>query len=330
MKAPARRRCPGPAPRRCARCRPRAPSCPESTPRGPAGPRRRRLGIEAGSAVAHVERDAFVARIEEDTETSSTPECRAAFAIASRAASTSACVRSSSGASPVRTTSTRTPCNSSISAAVDSIASASEPSGGGFAVGVEPRAQLALLATCQTPCVGRILLDQRQRLQHGVVHARGEVGALLGANPCDALRLTLARETPRGRSEHDQQCRSHRAGSKQRRRGPARVVADEDHGSDDDENERGSACAPLLEPERPAAEQHGTDRDEGERARRANWRGRARRARGSPTTRAGSSRPGAAFVLAMRRRVPAAAPTLRCTRRIRLRPRRRGTQTSAG
>ena len=68
---------------------------------------------------------------------SSTPETCAAFAIASRAASTSVPSRSSSGASPPRATSTRTPCSSSISAAAASSAPPSVSPAAG-SVGIEP------------------------------------------------------------------------------------------------------------------------------------------------------------------------------------------------
>jgi hypothetical protein len=122
------------------------------------------------------------------------------------------------------------------------------------AVGIEPRAELALLPACEAPGVGRILLDQRQRLEDGVVHPRSEV-----------CTLTLPCEAPGPRTEHEQERHSDRARCEQRRRGAARVVPDEDDDSDDDQHDRRQTCGPLREPERASTQQHDPCGNERER-----------------------------------------------------------------
>ena len=77
--------------------------------------------------------------------------------------------------------------------------------------GVEPAAQLALLAPCErgdTTRLARVTLDQRQRLQHRVVHALGHLGALIGADARRALGVALQREPPEQRpaNEHEGAC----------------------------------------------------------------------------------------------------------------------------
>ena len=144
------------------------------------------------------------------TETSTAPECLAAFAIASRAASTRARRRSSSAhrrcarARPGRRAAPRSPRPPPRPRG--------ERAGGArLAVGVEPRAQLALLPPRERRDASRVVrlaLDQGERLQHRVVDAGGEVGALLDANAGVALGVALAYEPPRPRHERRAAARS--------------------------------------------------------------------------------------------------------------------------
>ena len=78
------------------------------------------------------------------------------------------------------------------------------------AVAVEPAAQLALLPPRERGDAARLVgvaLDQRERLQHRVVHARGDLGALLDADARRALGVALARELPEPRPDDEQQRR---------------------------------------------------------------------------------------------------------------------------
>src|SRR6185436_6620011 len=64
---------------------------------------------------------------------------------------------------------------------------------------VEPAAQLSLLAPRQrgdAARLARVTLDQRQRLQHGVVDALGHLGALVRADAGGALGVALERKPP--------------------------------------------------------------------------------------------------------------------------------------
>src|SRR3954469_630856 len=64
-------------------------------------------------------------------------------------------------------------------------------------VAVEPAAQLTLLPPREGRDPARLLrvpLDQRQRLEHRVVDARRDLGALLGPDSCGAFRVALERE----------------------------------------------------------------------------------------------------------------------------------------
>src|SRR6266849_2873591 len=136
-------------------------------------------------------------------------------------------------------------------------------------VGIEPGAQLALLPPCErrhTACIGGIALDERERLQHRVVDARGEVGSLLRADARGVLRVPLADEPPRPRREHEHERRRDRTGCEQRRRRAVRVPADEEQDADDREDDRGDARAPLVEPEgRASGRERGSGRDQCER-----------------------------------------------------------------
>ena len=66
-------------------------------------------------------------------------------------------------------------------------------------VSVEPTAQLALLAPRESGDPLRFLrvpLDQRQRLQHRVVDARRDLGALVAPDPRRSLGVALESEPP--------------------------------------------------------------------------------------------------------------------------------------
>ena len=85
---------------------------------------------------------------------------------------------------------------------------------------VQPAAQLALLPARQRrhPArLGCMPLDQRQRLQHRVVHPRGDVGALVAADPGGALGVAVERESPHPGAGDQQQRAGDGAGREQRR-----------------------------------------------------------------------------------------------------------------
>ena len=114
----------------------------------------------------------------------------------------------------------RTPWSSSTSAAAaESAATSDAPSSPSGRVGVEPAAQLPLLAARErgdAARLARVPLDQRQRLQHRVVHARGDVGALVAADPRGALGIALEREPPEPGARDQQQRARHGARGEQR------------------------------------------------------------------------------------------------------------------
>src|SRR5581483_2615933 len=131
--------------------------------------------------------------------------------------------------------------------------------------GIEPAAELALLPPREPARIRGVLLDQRQRLQDGIVHARGEVRALLDADALGALRFPLPGEAPGPGPEHEQERHRNRARREHRRRGPARVRRDERHRSDEDQDARREARAPFLEAEGRAVQQHEARPEECER-----------------------------------------------------------------
>ena len=93
----------------------------------------------------------------------------------------------------------RTPWSSSTSAAASPSASASEAPAAALAA-VEPAAELPLLPPRErrdARGVAGVPLDERERLQDGVVDPRRDLGALLGADPLGCARRRAAR--PRGR-----------------------------------------------------------------------------------------------------------------------------------
>ena len=83
-----------------------------------------------------------------------------------------------------------------------------------------------------------VALDERERLQDRVVHARGDLGALLEADPLGAL----GGELPEPRPEHEDERARDRARRDER---PGRAeVAEQDHGArrrECDRRERGAS-----------------------------------------------------------------------------------------
>ena len=89
--------------------------------------------------------------------------------------------------SRTRTTSTGTPCSVSIDAASSSSAAPSERAHarGRRVAAEQPRAQLAFLHAREPHDLARLVgatLHERERLQHGVVQVRGDLGPLVGAD----------------------------------------------------------------------------------------------------------------------------------------------------
>ena len=76
------------------------------------------------------------------------------------------------------------------------------------AIRVEPGAQLALLPPRERGDAARIVrlpLDERERLEHGVVHAGRHLGPLLRADAGGPLGVPLDGEPPGPRAEHEQE-----------------------------------------------------------------------------------------------------------------------------
>ena len=118
----------------------------------------------------------------------------------------------------------RTPWRSSTSpAAADSAATSdalSSPSG--WSPYSQPRSSRSCrrASDADPPRLVRMPLDQRQRLQHGVVHARRDVRALLAADPRRALGVAVEREPPHP-GAGDQQQRARDGAGREQRRGRA-------------------------------------------------------------------------------------------------------------
>ena len=104
------------------------------------------------------------------------------------------------GQSRTRTTSTGTPCSVSTSAASSSSAAPSEPSvSSALSPAEQPAAQLAFLHARQPHDLARIVgapLHERQRLEHGVVQVRGDLGALVGTDALAPLGDELVHQLP--------------------------------------------------------------------------------------------------------------------------------------
>ena len=85
-------------------------------------------------------------------------------------------------------------------------------------IGVQPAAELALLPPRQGNDPVRLVrmpLDQRERLQHRVVDAGGDVGALVAADSGGALGITVEREPPDPRAGDEEQRARDRSGCEQ-------------------------------------------------------------------------------------------------------------------
>ena len=75
-------------------------------------------------------------------------------------------------------------------------------------IAVEPAAQLALLPARErgdAPLIAGAPLDERERLQDGVVNARCHLGALLTADARRALLVALEGELPEPRADDQEQ-----------------------------------------------------------------------------------------------------------------------------
>ena len=102
------------------------------------------------------------------------------------------------------------------------------------AAAVQPATQLALLPTrdrCHPRRVARMPLDQRERLQDGVVDPCRDLGALLQPYPLGLLH----RQLPQPRSDDEYERTRHRA---RREEAAARPVpAEEDHRAGDQQDD---------------------------------------------------------------------------------------------
>ena len=140
----------------------------------------------------------------------------------------------STGQSPALASSTRTPWSSSTSPAA---ADERREQRCGFVaerlVAVEPAAQLPFLPASQgrdPPRVVRVALDERERLQHRIVNAGGDLGPLLGADPSRPLGIPLEREAPHpGPGDEEQRAGD---GSRREQRGGRAFAREEHDGAD--------------------------------------------------------------------------------------------------
>ena len=115
-----------------------------------------------------------------------------------------------------------------------------DPAGVGCAwIGVEPGAQLALLPSRErghAARIARLALDERERLQDGVVDASRHLGPLLRADAARSLGVPLGGEPPGPGPEHEEEC--DRDGARLERRVAAvrrRVLVDEEDHADGDQ-----------------------------------------------------------------------------------------------
>ena len=279
MTAPAPLRCPRRAPRRCVAVPPTRSILPRIDSARPRRSAATASGIEPGAAVAHVERDAVPVRVEEhrDLVDACVPRgVRHRLACGEHERLQPFVERRVAGAHDVDAHAVQL-----LDLGGGSLDGAGERAvRRGLAVGIEPRAQLPLLAPRELPRVAGLLLDERQRLQHGVVHARGELGALLLAHARRALLVALAREPPRPRHERRAEARSRPRRARAASRSVPSVLRPTKSAtpvmmSDD----RRDACAPRSEPERRPRPSRRRSRPRRARAaRRASRRGRRRAA----------------------------------------------------
>ena len=76
-------------------------------------------------------------------------------------------------------------------------------------------------------------LDQRERLQHRIVHACRHLCALVGADPRGTLGITFERELPEPRTKDQHECAADSTGREERRS----ATEQEQRGADPDEPE---------------------------------------------------------------------------------------------
>ena len=161
------------------------------------------------------------------------PDHLAAFTVASLAAASSALRCSSSGQSPTVTTSTGTPC-----LRLDVPLDLPDPLGERGHLGVtggapleQPGAQLALLRAGELHDRLRVVgaaLDERERLQHRVVHPGGDVGPLLRPRPRLPLEQQVAGDPqPPGAEQHHDAGRHEQEAAERREQVSAAVQAEQ-------------------------------------------------------------------------------------------------------
>ena len=214
----ARPRCPRPAARQTSPCRRRAPSAPRSTRRGRAGRPALRT-VEARAAVAHEDGDGVVGDLGVDVDLLDPGELggvrhRLARGEHERAGGVvDRAVARARDLDPHAVELLDLGCRGRERGDERGALVSERP------VGVQPAAQLPLLAARERRHPARLrgmALDQRERLQNRIVHARGDLRALLAADPGGALGVALEREAPQPRPGDQQQRARDRAGREQR------------------------------------------------------------------------------------------------------------------
>ena len=152
---------------------------------------------------------------------------------------------------PALATSTGTPCSSSISAAAFADRADERLVLEELALGEEPGAELALLPPRELRDalrVVRLALDERERLEDGVVHARGDLGSLLRADAARALGVALLRGAPEPRPDDEEEPGGER-GRREQRAALADVAAarQQDDRAEREEHDPGDTLLPSPE-----------------------------------------------------------------------------------
>ena len=162
----------------------------------------------------------------------------------------------------------RTPCSSSTSAAASASASR-ERCGGADAAPVEPAAELPLLASrdgCDASGLTGVALHECERLQDGVVDARGDLGAFLEPDALGAL----GGELPDPRPDHEHERAENGAGPDEMAGRAVPAEEDDRAGARERDAEHGHGAAG---PDRPAAQEDDDQADDEEcRAERGGTR----------------------------------------------------------
>ena len=139
------------------------------------------------------------------------PECRTAFTIASRAASSSGCMPAGRAVAHAHDLDRHAVLGLDLGrelverGAERTVARRRDRSPSSSQL-----AQLALLHPREPHDLARVVgaaLHERQRLQHGVVQVRGDLGALVGANALAALGDELVHELPQSRDRRSTRSR---------------------------------------------------------------------------------------------------------------------------